>query len=128
MKTLLTIISFVLFAMIVTPAQAGGNRIKDYEILKETGGKKMTFPEIDLMLLRLIGAYEAIGWVNVLYMEEKKPPVFCPPDDYVLTVADLKVMLDTEIRDHTYSDRPYPDDMPMEAIVMFAAQAKFPCR
>ena len=128
MKTLLAILTLCVVLLGGAMTAQAGNTIGDYESFKDGGGKSLTFSELDLMDIRLLGAYEAIGWVNVLYVQEKKPPVFCPPDEYVITVKDLREMLDAEIRDHNFSTQPYPKDMPMEAIVMFASMTRFPCR
>jgi hypothetical protein len=36
-------------------------------------------------------------------------------------------MIDEELRVHSFSSEPYPPDLPMGAVVMFAARARFPC-
>jgi len=110
-----------------TPGLAKGARINDFERYK-TSDETITVSEYDWLMNRLIGAYEGIGWVNALNDQQGKPQVFCPPDDFVISKDYLRGMLDEEIRAHNFSSKPYPDDMPMDAIVMFAAQSRFPCR
>jgi len=110
-----------------TPGLAQGARINDFERYK-TSDETITMSEYNLLMNRLIGTYEGIGWVNALNDQEGKPQIFCPPADFTITVDYLRGMLDEEIRAHNFSSKPYPDDMPMDAIVMFAASSRFPCR
>ena len=60
--------------------------------------------------------------------KEGRPKVFCPPSNLKIKPDYLRGMLDEEIRVHTFSRRPYPQNMPMDALVMFAARARFPCQ
>jgi len=106
---------------------AKGARISDFETYKKSD-ETVTLTKYKYLMHRLIGAYEAIGWVNVWYEEKKKPLFFCPPDDFRITPKYLRKMLDDEIRDHNFSSKPYPADMPMDAIVMFSALKHFPCK
>ncbi|MBC8337344.1 MAG: hypothetical protein ISR51_00590 [Rhodospirillales bacterium] len=105
----------------------GGARISDFERYKSSP-KTIPLTEYRILMTRLIGTYEGIGWINALNDQEGRPPVFCPPPDFKITVKYLRGMLDEEIRIHTFSKKPYPPNSPMDAIVMFAARARFPCK
>jgi len=128
MKKFLAILVFYV-ALVGIPAAglAKGARLSDFERYKNAD-KTVSLTEYELLMNRLIGTYEGIGWVNALNDQEGRSQVFCPPPDFIISVDYLRGMLDEEIRVHTFSKRPYPQDSPMDAIVMFAARARFPCK
>jgi len=121
-------ILFVCVGLLGVPSEslAKGTRISDFERYKSSD-KTVSLTEYKLLMGRLLGAYEGIGWVNALNDQEGRPQIFCPPPDFVISMDHLRGMLDEEIRVHTFSTKPYPQDMPMEAVVMFAAITHYPC-
>ena len=127
MKYLAILVVCVGLLSIPSESVAKGSRISDFERYKSSD-RTISLTEYKLLMTRLIGAYEGIGWVNALNDKEGRPQIFCPPPDYVISTDDLRGMLDEEIRIHSFSAKPYPKNMPMEAVVMFAAINRYPCK
>jgi len=121
-KPLAILVIYLCLAGVPTAGWAKGARVSDFERYK-SGDKAVSLTEYQLLMNRLIGTYEGIGWVNALNEQEGRPRIFCPPPDFIISLDYLRRMLDEEIRVHTFSKNPYPQNMPMDAIVMFAARA-----
>ncbi len=85
MKKLLAILVFyVALVGIPSAGLAQGARISDFERDK-SGGKTVSLTECKLLMNRLIGTYEGIGWVNALNEREGRKQIFCPPSDFVIS-------------------------------------------
>lgn len=78
-----------------------------------------------LLAIHIGGVAEGYEWANAFLQDEKKPPLFCAPQNFSLNADNYIKLVDDEL---TKNRRLYSDlGLPIGAILLRALKEKLPC-
>lgn len=72
--------------------------------------------------LYLSGAFDAFGWGNASLSRKDWQPLYCAPDDLGLTTYEVEAVLDSYLLGQDNLA-----DMPINMLLLFALQDRWPC-
>ena len=115
-----------LFAFFAISGQAhAGYDLKTYREFEEKF-REIGQAEYSQVRFYVTGLGNGLFWANTALQAREQPPLFCLPPKLSLDGPMIKSLLDQEIANPA-SGNPYPDDKPIEIIMLKSLMARFPC-